>query len=289
MNAIFHFAAKRSLGWLLLLALSVPASILLGTAPAVAQADTFTAGSGNWSVLGNWSLDQLPGSSNDCVIPGGSAVTADTGGACNNLSVGTSTSLTVMPGYVDVFGTSIVNNGTITVGNGDGLAILGQGATVTLSGTGTVNLTTASSSFHGTSGTSPTLVNQQTITGQGSLGIEGLSIVNQATINAVGGTLTVQTDSSGITNSSLMEASNGATLWVIAPVANAGGTIEALNGGTVTLDGPVTGGTLTTTGTGVIQLTADSILNGVLNTGSVEVSSGNTGILQNTVTNAVYG
>lgn len=53
----------------------------------------------------------------------------------------------------------------------------------------------------------------------------------------------------------------------------------------MSLDGPVTGGTLTTTGTGVIQLTADSIPNGVLNTGNVEVSSGNTGLLQNTVTN----
>ncbi len=285
MNPILLFAAKRSLGWLLLLVLVVLTFGGLGAAPAQAQTDTFIAGSGNWSVPGNWSLGQLPLSSNDCVIPGGSAVTADTGGACNNLSVGTGTSLMVTPGYVDVFASSIVNNGAITIGNGDGLAILGQGATVTLSGTGTVNLTTASSYFHGTSGASPTLVNQQTITGQGSLGNEGFAIVNQSTINAVGGTLTVQTDSTGITNSSLMEASNGATLWVIAPVANTGGTIEALNGGTVTLDGPVSGGTLTTTGTGVIQLTADSILNGVLNTGSVEVSSGNTGILQNTVTN----
>jgi hypothetical protein len=284
MNAILLKAAKRSLGRLFLLLLVVPAFVGLGAAPGLAQTDTFIAGSGNWSVPGNWSLDQLPVSSNDCVIPGGSAVTADTGGTCNNLSVGTGTSLTVTPGYVDVFATSIVNNGAIMVGNGDGLAILGQGATVTLSGTGTVNLTTASSYFHGTSGMSPTLVNQQTITGQGSLGNEGFAIVNQATINAVGGTLTVQTDSIGITNTSLMEASNGATLWVIAPVTNTGGTIEALNGGTVTLDGPVTGGTLTTTGTGVIQLTQDSILNGVLNTGSVEVSS-NTGLLQNTVTN----
>jgi fibronectin-binding autotransporter adhesin len=285
MKAILLIAAKRSLGWLFPLLLVVPAFVELGASPAFAQVDTFIAGSGNWSVLGNWSLDQIPSSSNDCIIPSGSAVVADTGGACNNLSVGTGTSLTVTPGYVDVFATSIVNNGSITVGNGDGLAILGQGATVTLSGTGTVNLATASSSFHGTSGASPTLVNQQTITGQGSLGLEGFSIVNQATINAAGGTLTVQTDSTGITNSSLMEASNGATLWLIAPVTNTGGTIEALNGGTVTLDGPVTGGTLTTAGTGVIQLTADSILNGVLNTGSVEVSSGNTGILQNTVTN----
>ena len=285
MNAIFLIAMKRSIVRLFVLLLVVAVFVGLGAAPAFAQADTFIAGSGNWSVLGNWSLDQLPGSSNDCIIPAGSAVIADTGGACNNLSVGTGTSLTVTPGYVDVFGTSIVNNGTITVGNGNGFDILGQGATVTLSGTGTVNLATANAGFDGTSGSSPTLINQQTIMGQGTLGKEGFSIVNQATINAVGGTLTVQTDSAGIINSSLMEASNGATLWLIAPVTNTGGTIEALNGGTVTLDGPVTGGTLTTAGTGVIQLTADSILNGVLNTGSVEVSSGNTGILQNTVTN----
>src|SRR5580658_3128103 len=107
MKAILLIAAKRSLGWLFPLLLVVPAFVELGASPAFAQVDTFIAGSGNWSVLGNWSLDQIPSSSNDCIIPSGSAVVADTGGACNNLSVGTGTSLTVTPGYVDVFATSI--------------------------------------------------------------------------------------------------------------------------------------------------------------------------------------
>jgi fibronectin-binding autotransporter adhesin len=260
-------------------------SFTLGDTVASAQTDTFTAGSGLWSVPGNWSLDQLPGSGNDCVMPGGSTVTADTGGTCNNFSVGSGSFITVTPGYVFMYGSSLINNGSIMVGNGDGLGLEGQGTTVTLSGSGTVTLTTASASFHGTSGSSPILINQQTIQGQGSLGLEGLSIVNQSTIDASGGTLTVQTDSAGITNTSLMEASNGATLWIVAPVGNTGGTIEALSGGIVILDGNVTGGKLTTVGTGVIQATSDSILNGLTNSGMVQVSD-NTALLQGTVTNS---
>jgi hypothetical protein len=147
-----------------------------------------------------------------------------------------------------------------------------------------VNMTSPSANFYGTSGSSPTLINQQTIEGQGSLGYEGFSIVNQGTIDAIGGTLTVQTDSSGITNTNLMEASSGATMWIIGPVVNAGGTIEALSGGTVTLDGNVTNGKLTTAGTGVIQAMSDSILNGVANSGSLQVTN-NTALLQGAVTN----
>ena len=283
MNPSSRKVRTKLLRWLFLFVLFSLTFLGPGSVPALAQTDTFIAGSGLWSVMGNWSLDQLPGSSNDCVIPGSSTVTADTGGVCDNFSVGSGASVTVAPGYVYMFGTTLINNGSIMVGNGNGLGLEGQGTTVTLSGSGTVTLTTANASFHGTSGSSPVLISQQIIQGQGSLA-DGLSIVNQSTIDAIGGTLTVQTDSTGITNTSLMEASNGATLWLIAPVTNTGGTIEALSGGTVILDGNINGGKLTTSGTGVIQATGDSILNGLANSGTVQVAD-NAALLQGTVTN----
>src|SRR5271166_315870 len=273
-------------------------SLLLGNALIEAQTtSTWTGGGGEWSPCPNaggnalWdtcslSTPQYPDGNYNAVIQGGPVTLNGTDGIeIVNLTLGSGSSLELVGGYVDLTGTSLVNNGTITIVSGNGLGLIGQGATVTLSGSGTVNMTTQNSYFHGTSGSSPILINQQTVMGQGVFGEEGLSIMNQGTINAVGGLVVVQTDATGITNTSLMQASNGATLQVIAPITNTGATLKALNGGILILEGsPVVGGTLTTVGTGVIQLTGDTILNGVTNSGKVEVSS-NTGLLQNTVTN----
>src|ERR1700730_6981027 len=54
--------------------------------PLTAQTDTFTAGTGLWSHPANWSLNQVPGQSNDCVLPTGSVVTSDSAGICLNFT-----------------------------------------------------------------------------------------------------------------------------------------------------------------------------------------------------------
>ena len=92
------------------------------------------------------------------------------------------------------------------------------------------------------------------------------------------------------TNTGTMEASNGSILQfangVQTPYNNAGGIIQALNGGTVQFqNGIYTGGTLTTTGTGVILAENSAILNGLTNSGAVQVPTGNQASLQNTITN----
>jgi hypothetical protein len=84
-----------------------------------------------------------------------------------------------------------------------------------------------------------------------------------------------------------MEASSGSTLAFTngVPTAynNTGGKIQALNGGTVQLDnGVYTGGTLTTAGTGVIHANNSAVLNGLTNSGTLQIS---TAALQNTITN----
>jgi hypothetical protein len=79
---------------LFLILLAVLAFVGLSTTPALAQTDTFSAGTGNWGRDANWSLGKQPISSNDCVIPSGSVVTGDAAGTCNNFSLAGSASLT---------------------------------------------------------------------------------------------------------------------------------------------------------------------------------------------------
>jgi hypothetical protein len=285
-----------------LLAISVLACGFGSTARAQTTS-TWTGGSGEWAPCPNgggnalWdscSLNppQYPDGNYSAVIQGGAVVTlsGQDGNTIDNLSISSNSSVDIVGGYVFVSGNSIANSGTITITSGNGLALIGQGAIVTLSGSsGIVNLNSSLSNFDGTAGSSPILINQQTIMGQGTLGKEGFSIQNQGTINAVGGLLTVQPSTAGIVNTGLMEASSGATMNIVygylGPFNNTGGTIKALDGGIVQLQGEIyTGGTLTTVGSGVIQLIGGTVLNNLTNTGLVQISH-DLGDLQNTVTN----
>ena len=73
-----------------------------------------------------------------------------------------------------------------------------------------------------------------------------MNLINQGTINANVGTLSMQPNTT--VNTGVVEASNGSILQfsngTAAPYNNAGGTIRALNGGTVQFfNGIYTGGT----------------------------------------------
>jgi len=114
--------------------------------------------------------------------------------------------------------------------------------------------------------------------------------VNHSTINAVGGTLYMQP--TNVVNTGTLEASSGGIMELTTgfPITytNTGGTIQALDGGIVQMDGSTfTGGTITTAGTGVIQANGDAILSGLTNNGTVLVSAAalegaitNTGVIQ---------
>ena len=106
----------------------------------------------------------------------------------------------------------------------------------------------------GVGGLTLTNVNN-TIQGAGVIGNNGLSLVNQATVNAnvATGTLLLDSMSSGLTNTGLLEASNGGILQIDAVVVNnaGGGKITANAGSTVQLYANTTiqGGVLTNNGT----------------------------------------
>jgi hypothetical protein len=160
-------------------------------------------------------------------------------------------------GEINTNGT-ITNNGTITLEGAGNSTYLYAPTSTTLTGTGSVVLTSGNGSYTGIVETAggQTLTNKETISGAGT--IQEGSIVNNGTINAniSGQTLTLY-DFTAATNTKTMEASGGGTLAFDGSTwTNTGGTIAAVTGSAVDLyaSTSITGGTLTTTGTGQIYI-----------------------------------
>ncbi|HEV2247591.1 MAG TPA: hypothetical protein VGW37_13130, partial [Terriglobia bacterium] len=291
MKIMHHFSAVFCL---VILAAFLPG----GIAPACfSQTDVFNAGSGNWSVTSNWSLNQLPGSSNDCVFLAGGVITDDAAGVCQNVTLASGDSLTIATpsaptAYLYVYGTNLVNPGTITITQVGGLHIAGNaGNVVTLSGGGNVVLAGPTGITWGTTGEVRLVNADNTIQGQGTIGSGTIDLTNQKTILSSGGLLDIQPAQGGLTNSGLMEAASGSTLqfdsgFQSIPFNNTGGTVEALGGGTVNINsGTWTGGTFTTSSTGVMNVIVPA-MNGVTNTGTMTVPSSGTPTFEGVTTNS---
>lgn len=267
----------------------------LALSMAAQSTSTWSGGAGNWSDCppgGNalWSTCPdppqglgWPNGNFNAVINGG-PVTA-TSASIVNLTVNSGGSLLFPSGtsaLLYLTGTSLMNNGSISIDSGNGLSIQGP-TSMTVSGSGSITI--GGSRFSGSASPIPTVTFQQPVSGNGAFSL-GMNLVNQSTINATGGTLSMQPSS--VVNTGTFEASSGGTLAFEpgGPVSfnNTGGTINALNGGTVLLFGSTyTGGTITTAGTGVIQFSGDAILNSLTNTGNIRAAT--TGVLQGTITN----
>jgi hypothetical protein len=133
------------------------------------------------------------------------------------------------------------------------------------------------------------LTNQSTIEGAGSIGSTDLTVTNQSVINANSTTNLLSLVGSALNNTKILEASGGGTLTIVNTINNVGGTIEALNGSTVLLEGTIDCGTLATSGTGTIQVNGGSLLNGTAstatNTGAITLSSSQELYLEGTIKN----
>ena len=232
-----------------------------------AQTNNWLGGAGNWSNGGMWSLGTPPSGSQNANIDNGnanaSAVALDTDGQCSNLTIDRDDSLSFNEGQtLTVDGSSITNNGAITVNSSGGSTGLFLSAVdVTLSGKGRVRLTNYPNSFiDGNSGL--TLTNRSTIQGSGQIG-------PHFTFSNVG-TLRV-----------------GHKLDIDAPFVNFNG--NTLTGGTYVITG-----TLQFTGANVVTNSANITLKGaraaivdqsnnnaltnlatITNTGSLSLMSGN--------------
>ena len=148
---------------------------------------------------------------------------------------------------------TINNTGTIALNNNSHLIIDTGG--VTLAGSGNVTLSDSPGSGYNIfgNGTSTTLTNQNTISGAGEIGSNGLLLTNQGVIDATGtNPLIVDTGASTVTNSGTLEATNNGELFVASNVTNTGHLIA--NNGTEIFAGAVSGtGTATIQGTGSIE------------------------------------
>jgi hypothetical protein len=148
---------------------------------------------------------------------------------------------------------TINNTGTI----GLGVLSVGTGG-ATLAGSGNVILPdTNPPSATGYeiigSGAGSTLINQNTISGAGTIGGDRLVLTNQGVIDATGtNPLIVDTGASAVTNTGTLEATGNSTLFVASNVTNTGQLIA--NNGTDIFAGAVSGtGTATVQGAGSIE------------------------------------
>ena len=193
-----------------------------------------------------------------------------------------------------VFGATIANDGTIfmsSTGGGTDLRI--DGASTTLNGMGSLTLGGAvNNRVFGNSTGLEILVNSATHSIQGGGSFSDLQLTNQGMIdaNSAGNVLSFAS-TAPITNTGTLMASMGGTLRLASAVANAGGLIKAENMSTVEFSGPasiVDGGSLETTGSGVILLTGGGVpvLRDVTMNGLVRLPNGQDVGLEGMITNS---
>jgi len=251
------------------------------------------------------------------IINGGTFTTTGTGwiygdnDTVENATISSGSQFEIQNAGLTSFVGTITNKGTLTLASTNTYTqfYVPTGDTVTLTGSGTVVMGAGAQYAYFSGGTGGALVNSNnTIEGYGNIGDNELTLTNSGTINA-NTSPTVNTAAlyiepvggSTFTNTGTLEATNGGTLYIeqgnngstVGNLNNAGGTIEAIGADTsgnasnvILYGGTVTGGTLTTTGAGVIYGYNDVELIGVTNSGNFNVPNGQLVELSGTITNS---
>jgi hypothetical protein len=224
---------------------------------------------------------------------GGLIQEADQGSLLDNVTIAQSSYVLVDNGEYLYLNDTISNAGSIVLGSSNNDTRLISDGTVTLTGTGVVQLSdNSNNSIHGVGGA--VLINAaNTIEGSGTIGDGNLSFTNQGSgvVDATGsGNRLVIAGGVPITNGGLIEDTGPAGLGIIGTAINNSGTIAApLAGSHVDLQsGTISGGVLTTANGGYFQaVDRGSVLNGVtIATGGVVAVDNNDYLaLQGTITN----
>ena len=224
----------------------------------------------------------------------GGGVIETSGTATLDASTGGAITLVNGSTYTAGSGTVTKITGTLNLGttSASTLALGGQlelTGNTTLSGPGSMVMTSTSGSTGqiGTNSTGYTLTNQSTISGSGLIGSDAsavypnLSLNNSGTINAnsSGSTLTIGGDGSSITNLGKFEATGGGilSLATTVPIANQNGQIAATgSGSTVQVGTTIQGGTLTTSGGGVMETVGGNAFLDGSTLGAITLANGST-------------
>jgi fibronectin-binding autotransporter adhesin len=257
------------------------------------------------------------GPTSGVTITGGTLTTGGTGTIQDNCCFNTSTlnGVTISTGsafqlntnHGELWQGTITNNGSFTMNDQAGFGTdLNMSGGVTLKGTGTLTMGNDSANRimgYGQPSPGASLTNQITIQGSGQIGLNtggigsGNTFTNQASIIANQATPLVITGSTGQTfnNTGMLEATNGATLELAGgAITNTGGIIHAATGSAVVLQGgptsgvTITGGTLSTSGTGTIQDNCcfnTSTLDNVTINGTFQLNTNHNELWAGTITN----
>ncbi len=260
-------------------------------------------GNGNWSNAAMWSTGAVPNSAgtNVCIDAGNganSAVTLDISVSVGTLTIDSGDTLTIGNNTSLVVGGNISNAGQIQVSATTNNTFLTISGSVTLSGGGTLTLTSTNvgAPIINETGSGAVLTNvDNTIQGFGQIGNNGLAFVNQAggIINANAGAALLLNPAT-IANQGLLE-STGGTLEINTSTNNSGGTISASGTGAVQfLNGAaIQGGGLSTSGGGVLGVaqgngaTLDGATHGALTIAGIYTGANNSttvlvGMINNT-------
>lgn len=224
---------------LLLVAFSVFASL------ASAQTDNWVGTTGNWSDAAQWDSG-VPVAGDNIVIGTGTAnSTDDLSLAISGLTLGNSAdALTIGDGIaLNVSGT-IGNAGSIQLGSVGSSTFLQITGNVSATGTGNITLATTGPNFiTGASGTgTEVLTSANTIQGAGNIGNGAMGFVNSGTViaNSSAANLFINVSSAGFSNTGTLEAITGGNLTIQGPAnsfTNYNPTTNALTGGTYTANG----------------------------------------------------
>ncbi len=282
---------------------------LMGTVQAAQLTHTWSCGgSGLWTTPGCWTppVVESPnypvnGPSNTYkVYITGSATTVNTDGALigiDRLEIAAGNTVEINGGYLHidnlpVISGVLINNGTIFINqSGSFDARLEMSGNISLSGSGEVVMSADEDNYfdgfdyaqHLTHGAS------HTIRGAGNLGNDKVRFTNNGMIigNEAAVPLVVRTTNDGLTlNNGTIRAQGGGRIEIVLGTwNNGGGQIEALDNSVVEVrNGKIVGGTLTTSGSGLIYIRG--IFDGVTNTGHMYLPDGSgSGRFLGTITN----
>ena len=261
---------------------------------------------GNWSLAANWNPTDVPNSTAETAsisLAGSYTVTLDASMTIGSYANTNATATLNIPTGVALATTGgLTNNGVITLNttagaSGTSLAVL---SSQTLTGTGQLvlnanpaNLDTALVIWNG-GGEMLTQTAGHTIRGTGRIWTR---LTNAGLVDADVNGRTLQLGGSFKVNSALMRARNGGTLQVSTDITNTGGTIradggsvtfdtvtvadgvvEAINGGSLSVNGSPIFNTVTMSGPASVQSGAVMRINGPLtNNGVITVNPGATG------------
>jgi len=269
--------------------------------PANAAAIFWDGGGGtsNWGTKNNWSGNVLPGSADDVTIDANAgadtSVVLNVTGNVKTLTIDKGDSLSASNGKnltVHGGGASVVNNGQWSMNATTSNTILTLNGSSTLAGAGILELSDDAQNIIRSNAAANVITHSatHTIQGSGRLLNNQAGMVNEGTIRATGATaaLVIDPSSAGFINKGVLQAAGAAGLTFKAgEFTNTGFSIDVLTGSRLDLNSgsKVTGGALTTAGTGIISANNGATLDGVTLSGNAVQGNGSKVTIANGLTN----